>query len=276
MLPPSERKNNTWLWVAGGIAVVLTLVVLVYIYAISNNGGTGSVASSGPTPAANSSFHPPAVTPLANPPSAPAGDGTTATIQTEMGTITFQLYTESAPVASQNFIDLANANFYDGVVFHRVVPNFMIQGGDPLGTGGGGPGYTIPDEPVVGEYNRGEVAMARTQEPNSQGSQFFILVKDSPFLDGGDYTIFGHVTSGMDVVDQIVNVPTRNDDPGGSGGTAIDPVVMTSVTIQPPGASSPSPLAPSPSLPASVPASLPASVPASLPASVPASPSSTT
>ena len=118
---------------------------------------------------------------MASPLASPAGDGTTATIQTDQGTIVFQLYTESAPVASQNFINLANANFYNGVVFHRLVPGFMIQGGDPAGNGSGGPGYNIPDEPVVGQYDRGEVAMARTSLPNSQGSQFFILVKDSPF-----------------------------------------------------------------------------------------------
>jgi peptidyl-prolyl cis-trans isomerase B (cyclophilin B) len=110
----------------------------------------------------------------------------------------------------------------------------MIQGGDPEGTGGGGPGYTIEDEPVVGEYVRGTVAMARTSAPNSQGSQFFIVVEDSSFLEGGGYTIFGRVLSGMEVVDEIVAMPTANDDPGGTGGTALDPVPMTSVNIERP------------------------------------------
>ena len=158
----------------------------------------------------------------------PAGDGTTATIETELGTITFEIFNQSAPVASQNFINLADAGYYDGVVFHRIVPDFMIQGGDPDGTGRGGPGYTIQDEPIVGDYTRGMVAMARTAAPNSQGSQFFIIVDDSPFLAGGGYTIFGRVTSGMEVVDAIVSMPSANDEPGGAGGTALDPVVMDS------------------------------------------------
>ena len=153
---------------------------------------------------------------------------------TDLGDITFELFTDSAPVASENFINLADAGFYDGTVFHRLVPDFMIQGGDPEGTGGGGPGYTIQDEPIVGAYNRGVVAMARTSAPNSQGSQFFIIVKDSPFLADGNYTIFGNVTSGMDVVDAIVSMPTAGDEPNGQGGTALDPVVMDSVTIEGP------------------------------------------
>jgi cyclophilin family peptidyl-prolyl cis-trans isomerase len=179
--------------------------------------------------------HPPAATPLASTPAEPAGDGTTATISTELGDITFELFNQSAPVASENFINLADAGYYDGVVFHRIVPDFMIQGGDPEGTGRGGPGYTIQDEPIVGSYTRGMVAMARTAAPNSQGSQFFIIVKDSPFLASGGYTIFGRVTSGMDVVDQIVAMPSANDEPSGRGGTALDPVAMDSVTIERPG-----------------------------------------
>ncbi|MBA2556984.1 MAG: peptidylprolyl isomerase, partial [Chloroflexi bacterium] len=134
---------------------------------------------------------------MAEAPAEPAGDGTTATISTELGDVTIELYTDSAPVAAANFINLAESGFYEGVVFHRIVPDFMIQGGDPEGTGIGGPGYTIPDEPYAGQYTRGTVAMARTAAPNSQGSQFFIVVADSPFLEGGGYTIFGNVTSGM-------------------------------------------------------------------------------
>ncbi len=233
MPPPSSRGPSMLTLILGGVGVIA--VVLVLAFAAGWIGKPGATPS--PSPAPRPSFAnlaPPSATPLASPPSAPAGDGTTATIVTDVGTIVMALYTDSAPVATQNFINLANAGFYNGVDFHRLVPNFMIQGGDPEGTGRGGPGYTIQDEPVVGAYNRGVVAMARTSLPNSQGSQFFIVVKDSPFLVGGNYTIFGNVTSGMDVVDQIVGMPTLNDDPGGTGGTAINPVFMRSVTIQRP------------------------------------------
>ena len=158
----------------------------------------------------------------------------TATIATDLGNITFELYTDSAPVASQNFINLADMGFYSGVPFHRLVPNFMIQGGDPLGTGRGGPGYTIPDEPVVGNYTRGIVAMARTSDPNSAGSQFFIVLDDSvaqSLPKSGDYVVFGKVTSGLSVVDQIAATPNS----GSPNNLALDPVVMNLVTVQPPG-----------------------------------------
>jgi cyclophilin family peptidyl-prolyl cis-trans isomerase len=207
--PPSDRGIAWWVWLALGVGAIAIVVVIAY--------AAGFIGK-------------PSATPLAG----PAGNGTTATIQTDLGTVTFEIYTESAPIAANNFIDLAESGFYNGIGFHRLVPDFMIQGGDPDGDGTGGPGYTIQDEPFVGEYNRGIVAMARTSAPNSQGSQFFIVVKDSPFLEGGGYTIFGNVTAGMDVVDQIVNMPTANDDPGGVGGTALDPVIMRSVTIQRP------------------------------------------
>jgi cyclophilin family peptidyl-prolyl cis-trans isomerase len=196
----------------------------------------------GPTPTAApitprplpSGLGPPSATPLAIPPAAPAGDGTQATIETRLGNIVMELYTDSSPVAAQNFINLADAGFYNGVVFHRIVPDFIIQGGDPEGTGGGGPGYTIPDEPLVGTYTRGTVAMARTGAPNSQGSQFFVVVADSPNLaqgsNGNPYAIFGRVVSGMDVVDRIVAMPNAGD----PGNEALDPVVMDRVTIQRP------------------------------------------
>jgi peptidyl-prolyl cis-trans isomerase B (cyclophilin B) len=224
--PPSERRSNSWLlWLLGIVGVIAIVGVLAYA-----GGFIGRpAATTGP-----GGLGPPAATPLANPPAAPAGDGTTATITTDLGTIVIELYTDSAPVAAQNFINLAESGYYDGVVFHRLVPDFMIQGGDPDGTGTGGPGYEIQDEPIVGDYDRGIVAMARTAAPNSQGSQFFIIVKDSPFLEGGGYTIFGNVVAGMDVVDQLVLLPTANDEPDGNGGTALNPPIMRSVTIQRP------------------------------------------
>jgi len=169
------------------------------------------------------------VTPRPDVAPAPAGDGTAAIIRTALGDITIELYNESAPVAAANFAKLAGANFYDGVVFHRIVPGFVIQGGDPTGTGRGGPGYTIQDETVVGEYERGIVAMARTPAPNSQGSQFFICLADlrDRLQKSGGYVIFGLVTSGMDVVDRIAAGPNS----GSPNNQALEPVAMTSVEI---------------------------------------------
>jgi cyclophilin family peptidyl-prolyl cis-trans isomerase len=169
------------------------------------------------------------VTPNPVPASSPGGNGTKAVIHTAKGDITIELYNESAPVAAANFAKLAGEHFYDGVVFHRIVPGFVIQGGDPTGTGRGGPGYTIQDEPVIGDYVRGAVAMARTPAPNSQGSQFFICLADlrSRLDKAGGYVIFGTVTSGMDVVDAIAAGPNS----GSPNNQALDPVAMTSVEI---------------------------------------------
>jgi peptidyl-prolyl cis-trans isomerase B (cyclophilin B) len=232
--PTEARGGPPWTWIALG-ALALIAVVGAVAYFGGFLPGIGRPQASAPA-AVRPSFdvEPPSATPLASPPAEPAGDGTTATISTELGDVTFEIFNQSAPVASENFVNLADAGYYDGVVFHRIVPGFMIQGGDPQGTGRGGPGYTIQDEPVVGEYTRGTVAMARSSAPNSQGSQFFIVVADSPNLAGGGYTIFGRVTAGMEVVDQIVSMPSANNEPGGRGGTALDPVVMETVTIDRP------------------------------------------
>jgi cyclophilin family peptidyl-prolyl cis-trans isomerase len=149
---------------------------------------------------------------------------TSATIATEKGDIVVDLFTDGAPKASNNVLDLAKKGFYDGVIFHRVVPRFVIQGGDPKGTGSGGPGYTFPDEAVHGDYLRGALAMANAG-PNTNGSQFFICQADLSGRLPKNYTIFGQVTKGMDVVDKIVNAPRNNRDMPDS------PVAMTSVTI---------------------------------------------
>ena len=134
-----------------------------------------------------------------------------ATLQTSHGTIEVELFDGEAPKTVENFRKLAGDGFYDGVVFHRVIPDFMIQGGDPTGTGSGGPGYTFEDEfnehPVV----RGALAMANAG-PNTNGSQFFIVTADAcPWLDG-KHTVFGRVTSGMDVVDGISALETDASD----------------------------------------------------------------
>ena len=130
------------------------------------------------------------------------------------GVITGELYPDKAPQSVRNFIDLANHNYYDGLIFHRVIPGFMIQGGCPEGTGMGGPGYCIKGEFMFNgfpkndiKHKRGVLSMARSQSPNSAGSQFFIMHHDAKHLDG-QYAAFGKVTSGMDVVDAIANTRT--------------------------------------------------------------------
>ena len=127
---------------------------------------------------------------------------TNATMQTNHGTIELELFTDDAPNTVENFVKLSRDGFYDGVIFHRVIPDFMIQGGDPTGTGTGGPGYKFDDEAHDRRVERGALAMANSG-PNTNGSQFFIVTADScPWLDG-KHTVFGRVTSGMDVVDSI-------------------------------------------------------------------------
>jgi cyclophilin family peptidyl-prolyl cis-trans isomerase len=135
----------------------------------------------------------------------------TATLHTNHGAIEVELYPDDAPKTVENFVKLARDGFYDGVIFHRVIPDFMIQGGDPTGTGRGGPGYTFEDEPNDHHVDRGALAMANAG-PNTNGSQFFIVTADScPWLDG-KHTVFGRVTNGMDVVDAISNVDTEAGD----------------------------------------------------------------
>ncbi|EGG41665.1 peptidylprolyl isomerase [Candidatus Nitrosarchaeum limnium SFB1] len=144
----------------------------------------------------------------------------TAIIETNLGTIVFKLLPDLAPETVRNFEKLAKDGFYNGTLFHRVIPGFMIQGGDPNTKtankstwGMGGPGHTIKAEFSSRSHHRGIVSMARAQDPNSAGSQFFIVTTDSTFLDR-QYTVFGEVTEGMDVADKIVNLPRdRNDCP---------------------------------------------------------------
>ena len=143
-----------------------------------------------------------------------------AVIETKFGKIGVEFFEDKAPGHVKNFKDLAKKGFYDGTIFHLVIPGFMIQGGDPntksddrSNHGMGGPGYSIKAEFNDTPHKRGVLSMARSQDPNSAGSQFFIVVKDSAFLDG-QYTAFGKVLSGMTVADQIVNAPRdRRDNP---------------------------------------------------------------
>ena len=133
------------------------------------------------------------------------------------GVIEGELYPDKAPQSVANFIELCEHNYYDGLIFHRVIPNFMIQGGCPDGTGMGGPGYSIPGEFTANgfkndlKHDRGVLSMARAMSPDCAGSQFFIMHENSPHLDG-QYAAFGKVTSGMDVVDAIATTKTGMQD----------------------------------------------------------------
>jgi cyclophilin family peptidyl-prolyl cis-trans isomerase len=138
-------------------------------------------------------------------------DMTNATLQTNHGTIEVELFPGEAPKTVENFTKLAGEGFYDGIIFHRVIPDFMIQGGDPTGTGSGGPGYQFEDEFNDHPVERGALAMANAG-PNTNGSQFFIVTAEAcPWLDG-KHTVFGRVTEGMDAVDTIEQVDTDAQD----------------------------------------------------------------
>ena len=147
------------------------------------------------------------------------------------GVMKAELYPEIAPITVQNFIDLAAKGFYNGLIFHRVIPGFMIQGGDPEGTGMGGPGYCIKGEFTANgftnnlKHTRGVLSMARAMNPDSAGSQFFIMHDDAPHLDG-QYAAFGKVVEGMEVVDEIAETATDFRD------MPLDPQIMEKVTIE--------------------------------------------
>ena len=157
---------------------------------------------------------------------------TTANIETNHGKISFELLPDLAPETVRNFEKLTKDGFYDGTLFHRVIPGFMIQGGDPntktdnKGSWGmGGPGYNVKAEFSSRSHLRGIVSMARAQDPDSAGSQFFIVTSDSAFLDR-QYTVFGQVKEGMDVADKIVNMEKDGND------CPLEKVVMTKVTLE--------------------------------------------
>lgn len=166
-----------------------------------------------------------------NLPNEPVKEGEIATIETTLGTIKFKFFNDAAPNTSANFKKLANAGFYDGTIFHRVIPGFMIQGGDiltrdtdPGNDGTGDPGYKINAEFNSNSHTRGRVSMARSQDPNSAGSQFFICHAGAPLLDG-QYTLFGEVIEGIEVVDKIATVERgANDRP-------VESVVMLEVRV---------------------------------------------
>ena len=150
-----------------------------------------------------------------------------ATLRTSYGDITLELYPREAPVTVNNFVFLARQGYYDGVAFHRIVRGFMVQGGDPTGTGRGGPGYRFADEQVTRDYVRGTLAMANSG-PNSNGSQFFIMHQDFDLPPA--YTIFGMVTAGLDILDAIANSPVEIR-PGGERSLPLERIVIRSIEI---------------------------------------------
>jgi cyclophilin family peptidyl-prolyl cis-trans isomerase len=206
--------------VAPGLAMLAGLVL-----AACSTAGSNPVPTAAPSTGASAAGS----CPTSQPPALAKGETRTVTIQTNKGPFAIKVEADLSPIAAGNFVTLAGCGFYDGVVFHRVVPGFVIQGGDPTGTGTGGPGYEIQDEPVTAVYGRGTVAMARTSAPNSVGSQFFIVLADAArtsLADANTYQIIGTVSSGMEAVDAIAAAADKE--------LPTHPVAMTKVTVSNP------------------------------------------
>jgi cyclophilin family peptidyl-prolyl cis-trans isomerase len=251
-----------------GLSTATLAVIVVVVFAIGvalaggviKFGGGGAAASDRPVDSAGAGASSgasavagagiPASCPKAQPAAAPAGSANVVTIDTPKGAIEITLKADLSPIAVGNFLTLASCGYYDNVVFHRVVADFVIQGGDgqygrtttfdASRVGSGGPGYVIQDEPVTTQYGRGTVAMARTAAPNSVGSQFFIVLSDNArtaLASANTYQIIGSVTKGMEVADAITVAAAGVEIPP-------QPIPMTKVTVGPavaasPGASSP-------------------------------------
>jgi peptidyl-prolyl cis-trans isomerase B (cyclophilin B) len=213
-------------------ALIAGLVLLTGVFALG-----GGLNGNTPAPAPGSSDSgATGACPTSQPAALGSGETRTVTIDTSLGAMVIKVDGSLSPIATGNFVALASCGFYDGLVFHRTASlqdgtPFVIQGGDPNGNGTGGPGYTIQDEPVTTTYKRGTVAMARSQQPNSQGSQFFIVLDDSAgsILASANpgYAILGTVTSGMDVADAIFQASNGQELPA-------NPIAMDSVTVTSP------------------------------------------
>ncbi|MFF2484230.1 peptidylprolyl isomerase [Paenibacillus sp. NPDC058071] len=205
---------------------LLTIAVLLFVAGCG--GGSGKTDNNESNNGKNAAQQPPI-------------DGPLVTIEMDNGKqIKVVLYPDVAPNTVNNFISLVNKGFYDGLIFHRVIPGFMIQGGDPEGTGKGGPGYNIKGEFTANNFQnnllhtRGVISMARTNVPDSAGSQFFIMSNDAPSLDG-QYAAFGQVIEGLETVDEIVNQDRDGND------KPLKPMVMTKVTVDTKGVTYPEP-----------------------------------
>jgi peptidyl-prolyl cis-trans isomerase B (cyclophilin B) len=214
--------------VTAAAAVALFIVIVAVIYSASNkNASANAAATAAPTAEATQQ----AGDTAKNDDYARADDPVATITMMDGGTVTIELYPAAAPNTVANFIELANSGFYDGLTFHRVIPGFMIQGGDPKGDGTGGPGYSIKGEFVDNgvdnrlTHSRGVISMARSSDGyDTAGSQFFIIHGDATYLDG-QYAAFGEVVSGMDVVDQIASVETGVSD------KPLEDVVIQSITV---------------------------------------------
>lgn len=197
---------------------------------------TLAVAACGPSTSNESQSTNASGCPASQPAALAAGEQRQIVMTTSMGEITLLVEADLSPIAVGNFVALAECGFYDNVIFHRIAymqdgTPFVIQGGDPTGTGTGGPGYQIKDEAVAGEYARGVLAMARSAAPDSQGSQFFIVLDDGaqpPLESARTYAILGQVTAGMDVVDAIAGVERDAED------RPVVPVTILSTTVSTP------------------------------------------
>lgn len=213
-------KKDTMFYIGTGVLVIAMIALFAML---SNRGNNNNSTITTPTPTGNVSPTPR----YTKVPDIFLEDDATYNVKlsTTAGEITIKIDQKAVPVAANNFAFLVKEGFYNGTPFHRTIPRFMIQGGDPTGTGMGGPGYKFADEPFTGEYKRGIVAYANSG-PDTNGSQFFIMHADYPLQK--DYVIFGEVTEGLDTVDAIANAPTVKT---GEGSTPVTPVTITSAVL---------------------------------------------
>jgi len=211
--------------------VAAVLVGALAVAGCSTTGGARATTVPASSPSAAATVAPSAARacPTSQPEPLPAGEKRVVKVETAKGTFEITIEADLSPIAAGNFVALATCGYYDGVVFHRIVPGFVIQGGDPTGSGTGGPGYEIQDEPVTTTYRRGTVAMARTPAPNSVGSQFFVVLDDAaraPLESANTYQIIGSVTSGMEAVDAIAAAADAEN--------PTNPIAMDKVTVSTP------------------------------------------
>ncbi len=207
------------------------LQTLAFVVAVALAAAACGSSTTGESPATNANG-----CPTSQPAALAAGEQRQIVMSTSLGEITLLVEADLSPIAVGNFVALAECGFYNNVIFHRIAymqdgTPFVIQGGDPTGTGMGGPGYQIKDEPVIGEYARGVLAMARSAAPDSQGSQFFIVLDDGaqpPLESARTYAILGRVTVGLDVVDAIASVERDAED------RPVVPVAILSTTVSTP------------------------------------------
>ena len=221
------QKSYIW-WV---IIIVFSVVLILGITKLSRNKSENSQVENTNQAMSLSTPTPTQSPPKTNTPPPVTIDQNktyTATLKTSEGDIVVTLYADKTPITVNNFVSLAKEGFYDNTMFHRVMKDFMIQGGDPNGDGTGGPGYKFDDEPFEGEYTRGTIAMANSG-PNTNGSQFFIMHKDYPLPK--NYVIFGKVSEGIDIVDKIAEAPVKANPQTGEVSTPVDPVTVNKVEI---------------------------------------------